>query len=366
MTCPLQENMPGNREHLKKFFIKVRQERILYSGSIELTNRCNLNCVHCYLPRHANEVAVPHEINLAELREIIDRAVEAGCLKMLFTGGEPLLHREFSEVYIYAKEKGLLVTLFTNGTTLRDGILDLFSAYPPHEVEISLYGVTQATYESITRTPGSFDLCMEGIAALLSRGIRTNLKTMLLTLNQHELNEICDFAESRGMRFRFDPGVCHRLDGDAAPCEYRVSAEKVVAYEMSNPKAREAWVREFRRVEALRESDRLSPCGAGVSSFHITHHCRIQPCIMTTSYSTDLRTAPSGTSLREMVPHLNDSLFLPADCRDCEALAFCSQCPGENMLENGSLEAVSSYFCDLAKTRYELFSRLCEKETLNA
>ena len=94
---------------------------------------------------------------------------------------------DFPELYLYALRRGLLVTIFTNGTLVTDGIAELFDEYRPETVEISLYGMTRETYEKVTGIPGSYDKCIAGIERLVARGIPLTLKTMALTWNQHEI-----------------------------------------------------------------------------------------------------------------------------------------------------------------------------------
>jgi len=55
---------------------------------------------------------------------ILDEVADAGCLWLLITGGEPLLRPDFRDIYMYAKRKGFLITLFTNGTLLDADIAD--------------------------------------------------------------------------------------------------------------------------------------------------------------------------------------------------------------------------------------------------
>jgi MoaA/NifB/PqqE/SkfB family radical SAM enzyme len=98
------------------------------TGSIEITARCNLDCVHCYLVRSVNaEKSSGLELTKEEFFRIVDEIVEQGCLWLLITGGEPLLRTDFESLYLYAKKKGLFVTLFTNATLVTPGIADMLA-----------------------------------------------------------------------------------------------------------------------------------------------------------------------------------------------------------------------------------------------
>ena len=119
--------------------------------SIEVTRRCPLECQHCYnnLPM-ADAAAKRDELSLDEYKRLLDEMVEAGCLWLLFTGGEIFARADFLDIYAYAKTKGFLVTLFTNGTMITPRIADFLAEWRPFAIEITLYGATRETYEALT------------------------------------------------------------------------------------------------------------------------------------------------------------------------------------------------------------------------
>ena len=71
----------------------------------------------------------------------------------MFTGGEIFARRDFLDIYTYAKRKGFLITLFTNGTLITPRIADYLAAWRPFAIEITLYGRTKDTYERLTGIP---------------------------------------------------------------------------------------------------------------------------------------------------------------------------------------------------------------------
>lgn len=127
----------------KRVLAIAAREKCPVDASFAITHRCNLKCVHCYIPDHNNS----DELTLDELQGILDQIVDAGALLLWITGGEPLIREDFPEIYVYARKKGLIITLFTNGTLISDDIVDLLKRWPPRIVEISLYGGSEATYE---------------------------------------------------------------------------------------------------------------------------------------------------------------------------------------------------------------------------
>ena len=166
------------------------------NGTIEVTHRCPLECAHCYNNLPVGDAdARRRELSTDELRRIIDEIAEAGGLWLLFTGGEIFARQDFLEIYTHAKQRGLLITLFTNGTQITTAIADYLVEWPPFSIEITLYGRTRETYERLTRVPGSFDRCMRGIRLLKERGLPLKLKTVAVTINRHEISDMQRFAE---------------------------------------------------------------------------------------------------------------------------------------------------------------------------
>src|SRR6267142_1949676 len=183
----------------------AEERRLPIQGTLETTFRCNLNCVHCYVNEPAGSTAVrARELSLSRLEALIDEIVDAGCLSLLLTGGEVLVRPDFPELYLYAIRKGLRVTVFTNGTLVTEAVADLLDEYRPLMVEVSLYGATRETYERITRVPGSFAKCLQGIDRLRARGIPLELKTMAMTWNVDEIDAMRDLARARGLEFKHD------------------------------------------------------------------------------------------------------------------------------------------------------------------
>ena len=93
---------------------RLSGKRVPFGGAIEITRRCNNRCVHCYNNLLINDQAVRNsELSYDEHCRILDEITAAGCLWLLFTGGEIFVRRDFLDIYAYAKQKGLLITLFS-------------------------------------------------------------------------------------------------------------------------------------------------------------------------------------------------------------------------------------------------------------
>ncbi len=356
MECPPIPKMTYGQfgERLNK---KVFGDRIPISGSIELTFRCNFKCDHCYcnLPLDDQE-AIERELETEDICRILDQIADAGCLWLLITGGEPLLRKDFLEIYTYAKKKGFIVTLFTNGTLLTREIADALADLPPFEVEITLYGATKETYERITGLPGSFKRCQNGIDLLLERNIPLGLKTMAMTVNHEEIQGMKAYAKELGMSFRFDPMINPRLDGSKRPCRFRLSPEEAVKLDLKDEDRKRKWQEYYERSRRPLHSDKLFVCGAGLSMFHIDPYGWMSVCIMSRFQSYDLRQGSFEEGWSEFVPQI--LALKQADdykCSHCEYISLCDQCPGWAWVENGDPGTVVEHLCQVAHRRAEAF-----------
>lgn len=353
MDCPQAEPL-GTVEYLRQFNRKVAQQRVPLTGGIEPTRRCNLGCAHCYLGRPARREAGQRELSTAQWFSILDQATEAGCLNLLITGGEPLLRHDFAALYRHAKELGLLVTVFTNGTLVNDDVVALFTDLPPRQVEVSVYGATAETHETVTGVPGSFQRCLAGIRRLLGAGIEVGLKTVLMTLNRHEFPAMERMANDLGVKFRFDACIFPCFDGDRAPVALRVPAREAVAVEMADERRRKSWLEFFRRQGAIPPAETLYQCGAGNICFHVDAAGNLRPCLMVPEPSCSLLSRSFADGWQNVIPRLND-LRSRADfgCRSCEKRALCGYCPAFFALESGAEQERSDYLCAIGHHRHE-------------
>ena len=346
---------------------KAVEGRPLFSFDFDLTARCNNNCRHCYINLPAGDGgAKSRELSLDEIDRIASEAASLGAFWCLLSGGEPLLREDFVDVYLLLKKKGLLVSIFSNATLVRPEHARLFQAYPPRDVEVSVYGATRETYEKVTRTPGSFGAFLEGLDLLLKSGVKVRLKAMALRSNVHEFPAIAAFCRARTKDyFRFDPFLHLRYDRDEARNEEiraeRLAPEDIVRLEKADP----ARFRELGEKCGIRPgADRggISPaplftCGAGLDSFSLSYDGQFRLCSSLTHPDCvyDLRKGPLRDAWRTLVPRVRGLVsgspdFLEA-CPSCPVAGLCQWCPAHAYLESGRMDVPVDFFCGTARVR---------------
>ena len=325
--------------------------------SIEVTHRCPLECQHCYNNLPMSDIEARNsELTLEQYGHLFDELVEAGCLWILFTGGEIFARKDFLDIYTLAKKKGFLITLFTNGTMITPRVADYLAEYRPFAIEITLYGATRETYETLTRIPGSFDRCMNGIRNLLERGLPLKLKTVPTSINYHEVYEMKRFAEEDlGVEFKFDPLVNPRTDCSQSPLDVRLTPEQAVALEFRDPARMNEYLRLLEHERTLAHiplNGKRYTCGGGHNGCAIDPNGQMTICVLSHQNGANLR----DSSFRQVWEGpLQEIRAIPATretiCTNCQIRSLCSMCPANGELENGDAEAPVDFLCQVAHLR---------------
>ncbi len=328
-------------------------------GQLELTYRCNYNCVHCYCQGVGD---AKKELSFSEWKEILNQIQQAGCLWVGFTGGDPLTRPDFLDIYSYAKHKGFLVSVLTNGYGLNKKILKHFAKSPPNSVEITLNGITQKTYESITRKAGSFFPVRENIKKLKSLNITCYIKTNCLTLNSHEVVRIKKWVDGflgkqSGYKYHFsyDPVIFPKLNGDPAPCAYRIPFQELLKIFRQDPDLSLEYKQflscEFPKLERPREF--IYQCSSWKKLFSVDPYGRLKFCLFSDKFSVDLKKESFKDGFYKNFPFLRKEKFkTDSKCKTCSLLPVCNWCPAKAYLETGNEEHPVEYYCSFAEQTY--------------
>lgn len=344
----------------KNIFGPLQNQRYPISATLELTERCNYNCIHCYINKAANDpIASQKEMSTAQVKDLIDQLAEAGTLFLLITGGEPFLRSDFIEIFEYSRRKGLLVTIFSNGSMLTPEIASVLAEYGIRGLEITLYGATPETYEAVTQRPGSYEHCMRGIETALAFKLPLSLKTFVVNTNKYELAQMREFAHERNLKFRFDSMLIPRFDGTGDDHHLQLSIEEMIRLDMEDPERVSAWrdvIKERRDLQVDRVH--IYNCGAAHQSFHIDAYGNISPCalVRTPCYNVFELGLKNAWELLGGVRTLKHTK--KTDCADCPYVMFCNQCTGWSQLVMGDLETPVPFICELTKRRMQSIREL--------
>jgi MoaA/NifB/PqqE/SkfB family radical SAM enzyme len=169
---------------------------------IELTNRCNLRCQHCYTERHAGTGELPLEI----LDKVLCEGRSCGIERLSFTGGEPTLHRQFAEIVRRVCAAGYPFGFVSHGGTFPQVYALLLQSLPYFQgVTFSLDGAREQTHDW-QRGRGSYRRALQAASICVVKDLPFTLNMVLTARNRHEVAEMVALAGrlgSRGLRFGY-------------------------------------------------------------------------------------------------------------------------------------------------------------------
>jgi len=310
---------------------------------IELTYKCPLRCVHCYSDCYNNPTFRKKERSTKSMKKIIDKLYKAKCLWLCFTGGDPMTRRDFIELYIYARKKGFLVTIFTSLAALNDKILSTLVLHPPFSIEMTLNGATKETYEKISQVKGSFDKVMKNIRRVMDAKLPLKIKTLLSKDNIHEEKKIRRLVNSFGMNFLASTLIFAGLDQDTTPCEHRLSAEEIIKLEG-------VYDEEECAHAGNTNVNNLFRCPAGTWQYYIDPLGRLHLCSCIRDPNYGVLNGDIMEGVRVLSAFVKNHKFqTESKCKDCVYWQACHWCTGKAFLETGKWEEPIPYFCELAQ-----------------
>ena len=149
-----------------------------------MTRRCNLRCVHCY--SSSQNIRYGNELTPAEAKAMIRDLATFGSPVILFSGGEPLMHRGLPELARYAVDQGMRAVISTNGTLITRQNAAAFKEIGLSYVGVSLDGM-KVTHDHFRGVEGAFDTAMKGIRTCRDLGIKVGVR---FTINRHNVEDV--------------------------------------------------------------------------------------------------------------------------------------------------------------------------------
>ncbi len=178
-----------------------------------LTDRCNLRCTHCYLGLKGGE------LDTEELFKVLKEFEEMGGLKILLSGGEPMLHSRFREINSMLKRFSFRSVLLTNGLLIDErAAMDLNF----HEVQVSIDGLRES--HDFLRGEGTFEKAVEAVKTLRRKGVEVSVATMVHRKNRHDFPAMEGFLRELGVRGWSIDVPCVADDGGGVFLSYQEAA----------------------------------------------------------------------------------------------------------------------------------------------
>ena len=314
---------------LKEIGVLVEEEdrkKRIYDNkqvSIELTNNCNLKCVHCCVGAGERE---KKDLDTDCIIEILEKCIKWNPEEINLSGGEPLLRKDFFEIlqYLRKRYKGH-ITLSTNGTLINcDNVLKLCDNLD--QIDISLDGVDEKTCSAI-RGRGVFNKVIKTIELLHINGFQ-NISLSMVVANKNERLE----QEFRKLNERIGTRPVIRMFAEIGR-----GAENT-SFFLDKSSSSIYIPEQFLKGNFVRDSLGARCCGAGRNELFIRYNGEVFPCpsYMNEKYllgnvlnvkNLNELTIKSKKNIEEVMRNMD--LINSEKCRECNVSLFCWTCPGE-------------------------------------
>ena len=156
---------------------------------LQITNRCNLQCRHCYVGEGSHQ-----DLSMEQIQRVLKEFEEIQGLRLLLSGGEPLLHPLFWEINDILQNQAFRSVLLSNGTLITKEVAKKLRV---HEVQISLDGIKEG-HESL-RGKGTFEKTLMAIDHLQEADIRVSVATMIHRKNLSEFDQLTSLLQSKNI-----------------------------------------------------------------------------------------------------------------------------------------------------------------------
>lgn len=354
-------------EYMEYMGDKAIEKGICSQITFELTAQCTLKCKMCYVRMNKSQCDAIGTMRTAD--EWIDMARQfrdAGGLTILLTGGEAMMRPDFLKIYDAISRMGLMVTVFTNGTTITDEVMEMFRKRPPALIGLTLYGASKETYQRTCGWGEGFQKAIEGMDRLLSiPNLHIDIRFTACSLNYMDFDKVKKIVEQRGKLLSYDFGDAAYVRGAVSDVrKLRLSKEQKDTIRKSAAKSSAPVIDSMHKylkntthqppkkettllpgTSDNTDNNRRLQCKAALLGVYIAWDGRMYPCDMMSfpyTYPFEQGFLPAYQEIRQKV----EAVLIPEKCMNCQNRVECGPCAAKHIseLEACKREGVSCDF----------------------
>jgi len=324
-----------SRQTINKISLSPPEPKIDFIW-LELTQNCNLKCLHCYANSGSktNQIGKDELLTLEQWERVLQEAFNEGCRKVQFIGGEPMLFGK--DIYVLiklARDLGYeLVEVFTNATLLTEEDIGLLVRYNV-QIATSIYSKRAEIHDKITTQKGSFRKTIENVKKLQAKGIRVRFATIAMKQNEKYLKETIDFLQTMG---EINPLKCL----DVVRSMGRGKNDYLISKNLSSWIQRKSPI--FPKLTKENFIKRKYGHGCWWDKITVIPNGQVIPCVMARKEicgdikKQSLRQIVRGVNLQKLRGLSKDNIEI---CQDCEYRYACLDCRPLAREETGNLYA---------------------------
>jgi len=170
----------------------------LDSAVWEITLKCNIHCLHCGSSADTNKRC--NELSTDEALDLIEQLADLGCKRVVLSGGEPFLRKDWAVLALRIRDLGMNVTFISNGYVVNEDIVDILKVIQPSGIGFSLDGGCAETHDYIRGKKGVFERCIRALNLTSKAGFYSSAVTSIHKKNISELDQILNILIDNGVR----------------------------------------------------------------------------------------------------------------------------------------------------------------------
>lgn len=296
------------------------------SIEVEVTNSCNLRCVHCYLSRDRTIIFMK---NLELYRKMLEDFADNGFINLTVTGGEPFLNPDIFEFLKTGRELKYVLNLKTNGTLIDEESAQKLAELKLKTVDVSIYSAIPEEHDSITGMKGSFEKSVKALKLLKKAGVRVAVVTVVI-YKLEGWKGVYDLSRELGVDFTMAPGVFASLDNRSEVEDLKNSIDDFIDF--------------YKYCDLIGKKQPLpyysdsvfAGCGGGKDSIYVDSSFNIRPCPAYPEITGRYKEGEAKDIIEISTDKMNDR-FKKMECHTCELVRYCSPCPARLKEINGNL-----------------------------
>ena len=306
---------------------------------VQLTNRCNLRCKHCFVE---SDMTKDDYLTYGRIIKVVNDAVDLGINRIDFTGGEVLTKPYFLDVLRYLDTQPVSYNFFSNLTLANDNVIEeLAKLKGLTSIITSIDYLEPKKHNKFRGGEMAFERTLHAITRLNQKNVKVIVNTMVMDDNRDSLGDLVEFFINQGVETHFDTII----DCGRAKCDQRhnLDADK--------------------NIECIRQAISLI-ADKGISVDNAAGACGVSDTLIFLHYSGKYMLCPGLTS------DISDKYVLGTDMRkaweksrelhlrcshiDCEKYDQCSQgCRMRALVDTGSDKGEDPMMCKMMDVKYD-------------
>ena len=332
---------------VQQIFDIMAQSLIPFSATIEITDYCNLRCVHCYRGERVASYWTHHSFEqaLIELKEL-------GTLNLTITGGEPFSHSMICDFLELTRKYGFVVSIQSNLLLLNDKVLSVLKKNIISDISVSLYSMADLEHDRITQSQGSAKITKENINRLIDNNIPVSINCPIMIYNQNAMPAMREFANQTGIDVKFALKIIPSQDKSLHIEDYNVFNTNFILDAIQNPKI-SLYKKELENIRQSKPSSRY--CQTGFRSITLDAQGNMLICNAYRKKCGSLHDTSMKILWKESTNlniWRNQTSFVIQKCLACPAYSYCEPCPAHAFTQSGNESDIDEITCQFGKAFY--------------